>query len=98
MKHGSEKSSEARFESCIGCSRCLQLFHEFLLLPLGIHPCSIRVSSVAKRIFVSRLASFWAPSNGIEGFILLWLRGLRLITIGFDFRVFDCGLARGAPT
>jgi hypothetical protein len=44
------------------------------------------------------MASFFAANSGIMGFILLWLRGLRLIAFGFDFRVFDCGLARGAPT
>ena len=50
---------------------------------------------MAKRIFISQLASFFAPNNGIVGFILLWLCGLRLIAIGFDFRVFHPGLARG---
>ena len=54
------------------------------LLLLCIHPCSIRVSSVAQRIFVSQLASFFTPNNGIISFILLWLCGLRLLAIGFD--------------
>src|SRR5690242_15649228 len=35
------------------------------------------------------------PNNRIAGFILLWLCGLRLIVIGFDFRVFHLVLARG---
>jgi hypothetical protein len=46
---------------------------------------------------LSHLASIFAPSNGIAGSITLWLNGLRLIAIGFDFRVFPFGPARGVP-
>ena len=34
-----------------------------MILTHFLYPCSIRVSSVAKRIFISHLASFFAPSN-----------------------------------
>ena len=96
MKHGSEKSSEDRFESCIGCSRCLQLFHEFLLLLLRLHPCSIRVSSVAKKILNSHLGSIFAARFGILSSILLWLISLRLAAIGFDLHAFLAVIAGGA--
>ena len=89
MKHGSQNSSEDRLESVHWLlSLAATLFHELLLLLLRLHPCSIRVSSVAQRIFISHLASFFTPNNGIAGFILLWLRGLRLIAIGFDSQLF----------
>ena len=49
------------------------------------HLCSIRVSSVAKRIFLTHLASFFAPNQGFEGYIPLWLCGLRLVAARFEF-------------
>ena len=60
-----------------------------------LDPCSHRVSSVAKRIFISQLASFFAVRIGDVGFISLWFISLRLIAVGFDFRVFHAAFDRG---
>ena len=40
---------------------------------------------MAKGIFLSLLASFFALNKELAGFILLWLWGLRLMVIGFDW-------------
>ena len=60
----------------------------FALLVLGLDPCLIRVSSVANRILLSRLASFFACEIGGVCLILLSPIDLRLLTFGFDFRIF----------
>ena len=62
-----------------------------------LDPCSHRVSSVAKRIFISQLASFFTPRFGIASCISLWFISLRLTTVGFDFRVFHAVSLAASP-
>src|SRR4051794_17791352 len=76
--------------------------HRLLHVPLNllssllcIHPCSIRVSSVAKRILHSHLASIFAVSIAILSSIFQWLNDFSLIVIGFDFRICCPELPRG---